>query len=181
MSWERSRTRPRLGRDSKRVRASWFSQTSRASRAPWLICPRSRSPRSSTSSTRGATRLVAGYGGHVVKFSGDNCLAVFEPSDARDAVACVLAMRDSVRSMGEDLHLALDLGANVHIATVVSGRFGGPSTPSDDVIGAGVIHTYRMGSGAGIRISEPVYRKLPSAERGSWRKYQPPATYTLET
>ena len=125
--------------------------------------------------------LVAGYGGHVVKFSGDNCLAVFEPSDARDAVACVLAMRDSVRSMGEDLHLALDLGANVHIATVVSGRFGGPSTPSDDVIGAGVIHTYRMGSGAGIRISEPVYRKLPSAERGSWRKYQPPATYTLET
>lgn len=49
------------------------------------------------------------------------------------------------------------------------------------VSGARVIHTFRMGSGAGIRISEPVYRELPSDRRGRWTKHQPPATYTLPT
>ena len=73
-----------------------------------------------------------------------------------------------------------DLGANVHLATVVTGRFGVGSAATDDVVGVGVIHTYRMGAGPGIRISEPVYRKLASGERSPWRKHQPPATYTLE-
>jgi hypothetical protein len=36
-----------------------------------------------------------------------------------------------------------------------------------------------MGSGAGIRVSEPVYRQLPNDERTPWHKYQPPATYTF--
>jgi hypothetical protein len=48
-------------------------------------------------------------------------------------------------------------------------------------MGAGVIHVFRMGAGPGVRISEPVYRKLPSGERTPWRKNQPPATYTLES
>jgi hypothetical protein len=58
---------------------------------------------------------------------------------------------------------------------VVEGEFGAEGVY--DVVGAGVIHTFRMGSGPGVRISEPVYRKLPSARRGSWSKHQPPATY----
>ena len=67
------------------------------------------------------------------------------------------------------------------MATVAVGRFGAPKCRRDDVAGMGIVHTYRMGSGAGIRISQPVYRKLASADRGGWRKYQPPATYTLES
>ena len=124
--------------------------------------------------------LVAAHGGHVVKFSGDNCLATFEPVAAPDAVACAVAVRDAVRSMGNDSQLDLDLGANVHLATVVTGSFGVGSAATEDVVGVGVIHTYRMGAGPGIRISEPVYRKLPSGERTPWRKHQPPATYSLE-
>ena len=124
--------------------------------------------------------LVAAHGGQVVKFSGDNCLAVFEPAAALDAVTCAVAVRDAVRSLGRDSQLDLDLGANVHLATVVTGRFGVGSAATDDVVGVGVIHTYRMGAGPGIRISEPVYRKLPSGERTPWRKHQPPATYSLE-
>jgi class 3 adenylate cyclase len=124
--------------------------------------------------------LVAAHGGRVVKFSGDSCLAVFEPAAAVDAVACAVAVRDAVRLLGHDSQLDLDLGANVHLATVVTGRFGVGSAATDDVVGVGVIHTYRMGAGPGIRISEPVYRKLASGERSPWRKHQPPATYTLE-
>jgi hypothetical protein len=47
------------------------------------------------------------------------------------------------------------------------------------VLGAGVNHVFRMGSGPGIRVSEPVYRKLPSDERAPWTKRQAPATYTF--
>jgi class 3 adenylate cyclase len=124
--------------------------------------------------------LVAAHGGRVVKFSGDNCLAAFDPAAAPQAVAYAVAVRDAVRSMGHDSQLDLDLGANVHLATVVTGSFGTGSAAIDDVVGVGVIHTYRMGAGPGIRISEPVYRKLPSGERTPWRKHQPPATYSLE-
>jgi class 3 adenylate cyclase len=124
--------------------------------------------------------LVPAHRGRIVKFAGDNCLAVFEPAAAPDAVSCVLALRDAVTSMGLSAGLDLDLGVNVHLATVVAGSFGDPSAPTDDVMGVGVFHTYRMGSGPGIRISEPVYRKLPSGDRAGWRKHQPPATYSLE-
>ena len=122
---------------------------------------------------------VAAWGGRVVKFSGDNCLAVFDAAAARDAVGYVVAVRDEVSGIAAADDLDLDLGANVHLAKVATGRFGSESAPTDDVIGVGVIHTYRMGAGPGIRISEPVYRGLPNGERGSWRKHQPPATYTL--
>jgi class 3 adenylate cyclase len=125
--------------------------------------------------------LVPAHRGRIVKFAGDSCLAVFEPAAAPDAVECVLAMRDAVRSMGQEAGLDIDLGVNVHLSTVVAGTFGGPSAPSDDVMGVGVFHTYRMGSGPGIRISEPVYRKLADGNRSGWRKHQPPATYTLES
>jgi len=122
--------------------------------------------------------LVADHGGRVVKYSGDNCLAVFEPEAALEAVRFVLALRDGVAGMGRDLGLDIELGANVHLATVAAGTFG-VAPAVDDIMGMGVVHVHRMGSGVGIRISEPVYRKLPSSERGPWQKHQPPATYTL--
>jgi class 3 adenylate cyclase len=125
--------------------------------------------------------IVGEHGGRVVKFSGDNCLAAFEPDHVVDALACVQALRTAVVSMGQDVGVDLDTGANVHLAKVVIGAFGAPYASGDDVMGAGVIHVFRMGAGPGVRISEPVYRKLPSGERTSWRKHQPPATYTLES
>jgi hypothetical protein len=36
-----------------------------------------------------------------------------------------------------------------------------------------------MGGGTGVRISEPVYRRLPDDRRGRWQKQKPPATYTF--
>ena len=121
---------------------------------------------------------VAAHGGRVVKFEGDSCLATFEPDLAREAVACAVSLREDVLELGRVSQLDLDMGANLHLARVVAGTFGFGTARGDDVMGMGVIHTFRMASGPGVRISEPVYRKLPSDQRSPWHKHQPPATYT---
>jgi len=119
--------------------------------------------------------VVTSHGGRVVKFVGDGCLAVFDETEALAAVTCVHDSVEPVRALGRDHAVALDVGANIHLSVVVEGDFGGHA----DVVGAGVVHVFRMGSGPGVRISEPVYRQLPNDQRGPWKKHQPPATYTF--
>ena len=121
--------------------------------------------------------LVTSHGGRVIKFVGDGCLAVFDEDEAVAAVAFVHDAVEPVRALGQRHGVSLDVGANVHLSVVVEGDLGGRTT---DIIGAGVVHVFRMGAGPGIRISEPVYRKLPNDQRGPWKKHQPPATYTLQ-
>jgi adenylate cyclase len=120
---------------------------------------------------------VSNHGGRIVKYLGDGCLAVFPADASLAALDAVAEMVDAVRHVGGELGLALDLGANVHLCNIAEGEFGADGFY--DIIGAGVMHTFRMGAGAGVRISEPVYRKLPSDRRAAWTKHQPPATYTL--
>ena len=71
----------------------------------------------------------------------------------------------TVRELGAEFGIALDLGANVHMATIIEGEYGAGRSAAFDVIGAGVIHAFRMGAGPGIRISEPVFRRLPNDQR----------------
>jgi class 3 adenylate cyclase len=127
---------------------------------------------------RAAETILPEHGGRVVKLIGDGCVAVFEPDDALRALDAVDALRAEVRTLGARHNTRIDMGANIHMSTVAEGAFGRQGTY--DVIGMGVIHTFRMGGGAGTRISEPVYRRLPSDRRSPWRKRQPPATYTRE-
>jgi hypothetical protein len=111
---------------------------------------------------------VPEYGGRIIKLVGDGSLSVFEPGDAADAVACVTRLRDDIRSMSTTSGLAVEMGANVHLATVALGTFG-TVVPTEDVIGFGVIHTHRMGGGEGFRISEPVSAncRTSGAHRGA--------------
>jgi adenylate cyclase len=127
---------------------------------------------------RTADDVVSSHGGRVVKFVGDGCLAVFEPDDVLQALDAVEMLRSRVRALGAEHDLDLDLGANVHISTVAEGAFG--LGGAYEIVGMGVIHLFRMGGGAGTRISEPVYRRLPSDRRSPWRKRQPPVIYALE-
>jgi class 3 adenylate cyclase len=127
---------------------------------------------------RAAEDAVGRHGGRVVKFVGDGCLAAFEPEHAVAALDFVEAVREQVRHIGVARGLTMDIGANVHLATVAEVRLGTQGVA--ELVGTGVVHVFRMGGGAGVRISEAVYRKLPSARRGPWRKHQPPATYTLD-
>jgi class 3 adenylate cyclase len=128
---------------------------------------------------RAADEVVVGAGGRVVKFVGDGCLAAFEPSDVLPALEAVDAVGVRVADIGATRGVTLELGANVHVANVAEVSLG--SSAVAELVGIGVVHTYRMGGGPGVRISEPVYRKLPSANRTPWRKHQPPAVYRRET
>ncbi len=115
-------------------------------------------------------------GGRVVKFLGDACLATFDPESTAAAVAGVVAIRRGVR----ELEPGLDVGINVHLTGLVEGDFGPDEDRRHDVIGGGVNHTFLLGRGPGIRLSEPVYRKLPSDARGPWTKRAMPAIYVRE-
>ena len=126
-----------------------------------------------------ASETVSQHGGRVIKFVGDGCLAVFEPEDVLHGLTAVEDLRARVNAIAVEHNLEMGMGANVHISTVAEGGFGLHGTT--EVVGLGVIHTFRMGGGAGTRISEPVYRRLPSDRRSTWRKNQPPATYTEES
>jgi class 3 adenylate cyclase len=125
-------------------------------------------------------RALTAHGGAVIKFMGDACLAVFERERAADAVTAIRALRAQVDALARTGNMPVALGANLHIGAVIEGEFGGPSRHGRDVIGRGVNQTFLLGRGAGIRISEPVYRALPSGARSPWRKHKPPAIYHLD-
>ena len=127
---------------------------------------------------RAAEDVVADAGGRVVKFVGDGCLAAFGPDDVLAALDTVDLLAERVRGLGARQGVGMEVGANVHLATVAEVRLG--IGPVAELVGMGVVHTYRMGGGPGVRISEPVYRKLPSERRSTWRKRQPPATYSRD-
>ncbi len=123
-------------------------------------------------------KAVNERGGRVVKLMGDGVFAVFDEEAAVAAVDCAIAVEaDYARTSGPTRH-GTSIGANIHLATVAEGEFGPDARL--DVVGAGVNHVFRMGGGSGVRISEPVYRKLPNERRAVWNKQQPPATYRLD-
>ena len=126
----------------------------------------------------GAT--IRKHGGRIVKYMGDGCLATF-PDDR--CVAAIDAAAELQRAIDNDVktkyRLKVEVGANVHLAIVAEGDFGPDGDRRYDVLGSGVNHLFLMGGGAGIRVSEPVYRQLPNDRRGEWKKNRPPATYTL--
>jgi adenylate cyclase len=124
---------------------------------------------------RAAEDVVVRAGGRVVKFVGDGCLAAFEPDHVLSALEAVDAISERVATIGAKRGLAMEVGANVHMAHVAEVSLG--SGAVEELVGIGVVHTFRMGGGPGVRISEPVYRKLPSTNRTPWRKHQPPAVY----
>ncbi len=119
--------------------------------------------------------LIEAAGGRIVKYMGDGYFCVASPEAADAIVGAVVACADAVKRIAEERVLDLELGANIHLSSVAAGDF---TNGQFDVIGVGSIHAFRMGAGGGIRISEPVYRKLASSDRGPWAKYQPPATYS---
>jgi len=129
---------------------------------------------------RACGAAVAAGGGRIVKFMGDACLAVFPEERAPEAVAAAVALGARVREIATAHRARMESGVNMHLATVAAGELGAEGDRRFDVLGEGVNHTFLMGGGAGVRISEPVYRRLPSDARSRWEKRKPPATYVLQ-
>jgi class 3 adenylate cyclase len=96
--------------------------------------------------------IITSRGGRIVKFMGDAVLAVFPEDAARPAVECAQALRD------EPLQWPVELGANVHAATIAEGEIGPESRY--DIFGSGVNQVFMMGGGAGIRVSERIHGQL---------------------
>ena len=123
--------------------------------------------------------VLSEKGGAVIKFMGDACLAVFPPDRASFAVEGLLQMQRTIKEITERHELAIVLGANLHLASAIEVEFGVGAGKRKDIIGRGVNQTFLLGRGPGIRISEPVYRALPSSMRSPWEKHKPPAVYHL--
>ncbi len=128
---------------------------------------------------RMADDLIEEHGGRIIKFIGDAVLSVFPPDAASDAVATAVAMRQAAVHLAEDVGLDFSLGANIHFGEVIATKLGTGAGRRYDVIGRTVNQTFLLGRGGGIRLSERVYRKLPSGERSPWEKRKPPAVYVF--
>jgi class 3 adenylate cyclase len=126
-----------------------------------------------------AESVISDGGGKVIKFMGDSVLARFVPEEAPVAVAAAVALSTQVERLAEQSGLSVSLGANIHLGTAVEAELGQGSSRRLDVIGRAVNQAFLLGKGPGIRISEAVYRKLPSGERTPWEKNRPPAVYVL--
>jgi adenylate cyclase len=124
---------------------------------------------------------VAAHGGDMVKFMGDACFATFAEDHAGAAVDAALALRAETEAFARARGACIDLSAKVHLAVVADGDVELGGRMARDVFGSGVNHLFSMGGGAGIRISEPVYQELESAQRSAWREETrgPYTTYTL--
>ena len=117
--------------------------------------------------------------GTVIKFMGDACLGMFPPERAKSAVEALLELQQRIKDIAGQHQFEIVLGANVHLASAIEVDFDTGTGKRKDIIGRGVNQTFLLGRGPGIRISEPVYRGLPSAMRSPWTKHQPPAVYHL--
>jgi class 3 adenylate cyclase len=120
---------------------------------------------------------VTGHGGRIVTFLGDGCLAVFPEGGGGAAIDAANDINKGLDAIRRDYGIDAEIGVNIHQSVVAEGDF--EPDGKYNVMGTGVIHTFRMGGGPGMRISEPIYRQLPNDRRGVWDKHRPPATYTL--
>ena len=126
-----------------------------------------------------AESVISDAYGKIIKFMGDSVLARFVPGKAAEAVAAAVTLTTRVEKLAAEAGLAVSLGANLHLGTAVEAELGQGSSRRLDVVGRAVNQTFLLGKGPGIRISEAVYRKLPSGERTPWEKNRPPAVYVL--
>ncbi len=126
-----------------------------------------------------AESVISEGGGRIIKFMGDSILARFPAEEATKAVAAAVSLSTQIDRLAEDEGLAMSLGANLHLGSAVEEELGQGPSRRVDLVGRAVNQTFLLGRGPGIRISEPVYRKLPSGERTPWEKNRPPAVYTF--
>ena len=128
------------------------------------------------------SRVVTRHEGRVVRFMGDACFAVFADDRCASAVECALEVEREVPALPRTFgSRPMTTGANVHLAIIADGEIGAEHDRRYDVFGEGVSYLFRMGRGAGVRISEAAYRSLPNDRRRPWKKNEPPAIYVRET
>lgn len=123
------------------------------------------------------SKHIESRGGEVIKYMGDACLAIFPEDAAVDAIdACIAIREDFPAHCTEHGVVPTDIHGTVHIGEVIVGTFGPQGFR--DVLGRAPNALFTM-AGQGIKISEQVYRKLPSDQRSRWKKRAGPVVYML--
>ncbi len=128
---------------------------------------------------RMSAHVIEEKGGRVIKFIGDSVLSTFPPEAPSDAVSAAVEMQHEAALLADDVGLDFRLGANIHLGDAVAGELGYGTSRRHDVIGRTVNQTFLLGTGGGVRMSERVYRRLPSDERTPWEKRKPPVVYVF--
>jgi adenylate cyclase len=120
--------------------------------------------------------ILGRYGGRVVKYMGDACLATF-PADASAAAvdAAIELQRIDHRADGG---FAVGVGVRIHLGAVAEGEVG--PDRRYDVFGSAVNHLFRMGGAGTVLISEEIYRRLPDERRAEWQAHPAHGTYALD-
>lgn len=120
---------------------------------------------------------VTSAGGEVIKYMGDECLALFEGDAAVAAIDALRALREAFPGFCEERGVPpTDLKGTAHLGEVVVGTFGPEGYR--DFLGKAVNNLFLM-SGPGITISQQLYRKLPSDRRSPWHKRGGDVVYHL--
>ncbi|MEM7405774.1 MAG: adenylate/guanylate cyclase domain-containing protein [Pseudomonadota bacterium] len=115
--------------------------------------------------------------GHIIKFLGDACLALYDEDASSDAVERLLALCRRYETLCSSHHVrSHGLRCAVDIGDVVVGEFG--PTRQRDVLGHTVMAAFLM-QGSDIVISQRVYRQLPNGQRSQWHENYGQESYSL--
>ena len=117
-------------------------------------------------------------GGEVIKYMGDEALAMFDDNACESAVDAVSAIRTEFPGYCQACEVTpTDIRASMHAGTVIVGNFGPEGYK--DVLGRTSNVLFQL-SGPGITITEQVYRKLPSNKRSPWKKQGGHVVYEMK-
>ena len=116
-------------------------------------------------------------GGDVIKYMGDSCLVVFPEHEVTSAIEAVSRLRAAFPDYCLSRAVKpTDLRAGIHVDECIIGEFG--KNDQRDVLGRGASLAIQMAE-PGITLSEQVYRKLPSGDRGPFKKQGGKVRYHL--
>jgi len=125
------------------------------------------------------TQYIEPLGGEIVKYMGDSCLATFPADKSVEAIESVSQLRSAFQNYCESMSVqATDIQAGLHVDEAFVGEFGPLRQRDISAKSSGI--AIQLMSGSGITISEQLYRKLPSANRNSWRKTGGRVTYDMQ-
>jgi adenylate cyclase len=120
---------------------------------------------------RSLEAVIGARGGRIVKFMGDACLATFPAEASSAAVEAATELVELPPVAG----LNVRVGVRVHAGVVAEGEVG--ADHRYDIFGSAVNDLFLMGRAGSLLISEPIFHRLPDAEREAWQRQAAPAIY----
>jgi len=126
-----------------------------------------------------AVARIEGAEGRVVKFIGDEGLAVFPKEAAEKVIFALAGLSEEVHRMAAKHGYNTFLNTNVHFGPMMEGTFGPPGQKRYDVLGKTVNIAARLGR-RGLILSQQAFRCLGAEGRARFDKIESPVNYRLK-